>query len=165
MLCAKWKTDDGIACMHVLREYISQPYKHTWTNLSGLIAAFLVGQLFHTRNCKHQSGGPSLMHFTRWCMYSLCSEASLHILSHWCDMCILFWCVHCAMLMLVINKKWHHLFPACANSLSRIPVYYSTEVMDSYSIINLRISMCWPAAGKTFSHHKQYIYTLCTCKI
>lgn len=65
MCQVKDNVDDGIACMHVLREYISQQFKHTWTNLSGLIAAFLVVQLFHTRNCKHQSGGPSLMHFTR----------------------------------------------------------------------------------------------------
>lgn len=102
----------------------------------------------------------------RWCMYSLC-WGGLHCMCPptggvICGMCILFWCVHSIMLMLVINKKLHHLLPACARALHRISVYSSTVMMDSYSIIHLKIRARRPAPEGAFSDHERCCDTWCS---
>lgn len=48
----------------------------------------------------------------------MCSAAAQHASTHRRDVCILFWSVRSIMLMLVINKKWHHLLhPVPARSV------------------------------------------------
>lgn len=55
-----------------------------------------------------------LLTHVRWFMCSLCWKAAL--LVPMTTGVIVFWCVHRIMLMLVINKKWHHLLSPWASA-------------------------------------------------
>lgn len=67
-------------------------------------------------SCAH---APTRTH-TWWCMLHVCRGTALHVSTSGASairgVCIFIWCAHNVMLMMAINKEWHHLLCAGASA-------------------------------------------------